>query len=150
MEHRFINGTCYIRLDRGDELIGSLLTIAGEEGLSLARVHGIGGCSSATVGVFDPEKREYEKKTVTGMLEMLSLEGNLTEYEDKPYLHVHASFAYREDGEIRLLAGHLLEAVIGLTGEITLTPEEGHIGRKMNEELGIRIWDFDRTENRKG
>ena len=73
---------------------------------------------------------------------MTSLDGNLTYYEGKPYLHLHATFAYREDGEIRLISGHLLKANVGLTGEIVITLANGKIGRKFIEELGIRVWDF--------
>ena len=54
------------------------------------------------------------------------------------------SFAYYgEEKKPEILSGHLLEAIIGLTGEIVLTPAEGCIGRKYIEELGIRIWDFE-------
>ena len=33
--------------------------------------------------------------------------------------------AYREDGAIKSISGHLLKAVIGLTGEIVITPAAG-------------------------
>lgn len=141
MEYRKFNEEYYIRLDKGDELISSLLSVCEREGLRLGRVHGIGGCEKAVVGVFDAERREYEREQVEGLLEMISLDGNVTEYEDKPYIHLHATFAYR-DGGIKLLAGHLLEAVIGLTGEIVISPADGAIGRRYIEELGIRTWDF--------
>ena len=143
MEYRKFGEKIYIRLDKDDEIIGTLTQICENENISAAQVQGIGGCETATVGVFDLEKKAYERQTVSGLLEMVSLDGNVTRYEGKPYLHLHASFAYREDGAIRQLSGHLLSAVIGLTGEIVLTPADGRIGRRYIEELGIRIWDFD-------
>ncbi len=142
MEYRRFDDKIYVRLDKDDEVIDALTQVCAKENLTVAQIQGIGGCESVTVGVFDGEKKVYNDKTVEGLLEMTSLDGNLTCYEGKPYLHLHAAFAYREEGEIKLLSGHLLKAVIGLTGEIVITPANGRIGRKYIEELGIRVWDF--------
>ncbi|MBQ3330907.1 MAG: DUF296 domain-containing protein [Ruminococcus sp.] len=142
MEYRRFDDKIYVRLDKNDEVIASLLSVCERQNLTIAQIQGIGGCESVTVGVFDAEKRTYNETTVEGLLEMTSLDGNLTYYEGKPYLHLHAAFAYREDGEIKMISGHLLRAVIGLTGEIVVTPADGRIGRRYDEELGIRVWDF--------
>ncbi|MBQ3264830.1 MAG: DUF296 domain-containing protein [Ruminococcus sp.] len=143
MDYRKFDDKLYVRLDKGDEIITALTAVCEKEKLSVAQIQGIGGCESVTVGVFDADKKCYNETTVEGLLEMTSLDGSLTSYEGKPYLHLHAAFAYCEDGEIRPLSGHLLKAVIGLTGEIVVTPAKGQIGRKYIEELGIRIWDFE-------
>ena len=143
MDYRKFDKELYVRLDKGDEIIASLTAVCAKEGLTAARISGIGGCEDVTVGVFDEEKKVYNETRKTGLLEMVSLDGNLTYYEDKPYLHLHAGFAYREDGAIRQLSGHLLQAIIGLTGEIVITPADGRIGRRYVEELGIRVWNFD-------
>lgn len=142
MDYRNYSGKYYVRLDKGDEVVASLPALCRKEGIALAQVQGIGGCGEVTVGVFDTETKTYREETVTGTLEMISLDGNITEYEDKPFLHAHATFAYHRDGEAKLLSGHLLKAVISLTGEIVLTPADGKIGRKYLDDLGIRVWDF--------
>lgn len=143
MEYRKFDDKIYVRLDKNDEIIASLLSVCERQDLSVAQIQGIGGCESATVGVFDMEKKAYNETTVNGLLEMVSLDGNLTYFEGKPYLHLHAAFAYREAGAIKTLSGHLLKAMIGLTGEIVITPADGRIGRRYIEELGIRVWDFE-------
>ena len=143
MEYRKFDDKIYVRLDKDDEIIAALSAVCETEGLSVAQVQGIGGCCDVTVGVFDAEKKAYRETAVNGLLEMTSLDGNLTVYENKPYLHLHAAFAYREGDTLKMLSGHLLKAVIGLTGEIVITPANGTIRRKYIEELGIRIWDFD-------
>ena len=143
MEYRVFDNKVYVRLDKGDEIVSSLLSVCEREDIRVAQVQGIGGCCEATVGVFDGESCTYREKKVTALLELLSLDGNVTEYEDKPYLHVHAAFAYREGDAFCQLTGHLLNAVIGLTGEIVLTPAQGRITRRYDEELGIRVWSFE-------
>ena len=144
MEYRNYSGKYYVRLDKDDEVIASLISLCEKENIKVAQIQGIGGCEKAVVGVFDMDKKDYNRETVCGMLEMISLDGNVTEYEGKPYVHAHATFAYHdESGQARVLTGHLLEAVIGLTGEIVLTPADGHITRRFVEDLGIRVWSFE-------
>lgn len=144
MEYRIFDQKYYVRLDKGDEIISSLCSLCEKENIKTAQIQGIGGCESAKVGVFDPERRVYRQREIEQLLEMVSLDGNVTFYENKPYIHAHAAFAYHgEDKKPEILSGHLLEAVIGLTGEIVLTPAAGCISRKYIEELGIRIWDFE-------
>lgn len=143
MEYRKFDEKIYVRLDKDDEIITALTDVCARENCPIAQIQGIGGCESVTVGVFDMEKKAYNETTVDGLLEMTALDGNLTQYENKPYLHLHAAFAYRESGEIKQISGHLLKAVIGLTGEIVITPADGRIGRRYIEELGIRVWDFE-------
>ena len=143
MDYRKFGEQYYIRLDKGDEILSSLVMLCEQESIGTARIQGIGGCSNAVVGVFDPEKKDYDREEVTAMLELISLDGNVTVFEGRPYIHAHASFAYRgADGRPAVLCGHLLEAIIGLTGELVLTPAEGRIGRKYIDALGIRVWDF--------
>ena len=143
MEHRRYGGQYYIRLDKGDELISSLTELCASEGIAVGCVKGIGGCEKVVTGVFDPEKKDYVREELTGTLEMISLDGNITVVGGKPFVHAHACFAYiKPDGSRAVAAGHLLEAVIGLTGELVLTPAEGSIGRRYDEELGIRVWTF--------
>ena len=144
MEYRKFGEKYYVRLDKGDEIIGSLISVCEKERIKTAQIQGIGGCESAKVGVFDFDHKVYRRRELYCLLELVSLDGNVTFYEDKPYIHAHASFAFHGEGnKPEVLSGHLLEATIGLTGEIVLTPAEGCIGRKYVEELGISIWDFE-------
>lgn len=143
MDYRKYGEKIYVRLDKGDEIIASVTAVCEKEQIRTAQIQGIGGCEKVTVGVFDLDKKDYLRETVDGMLEMISLDGNVAAYEEKPYIHVHASFAYHTpDGRPALLAGHLLSAVIGLTGEIVITLADGNITRRYIDDLGIRVWDF--------
>ena len=143
MEYRKFDDTYYLRLDIGDEVISSITQVCENENITLAGVQGIGGCKNAVTGVYNLESKSYSEERIEALLEIVSLIGNITEVEGKPFLHAHAVFAYKDDNGItKTLAGHLLSAVIGLTGEIIITPQSGSIGRKVNDELGIKTWDF--------
>ena len=144
MDYRKSGEKIYLRLDKGDEIITSLTTLCEKKNIRAASFEGIGGCDHVEVGIFDPEKKSYITHMQDGMFELVSLNGNVTEYEDKPYIHAHPVFAYHDkDLRAQTLSGHLLSARIGLTAEIVVTPADLHITRRFIDELGIRIWDFE-------
>ena len=77
MEYRKFGTTCYVRMDRGDEIIGGLLDICAKEGIGSAIYSGIGGCASAELQTFIPDKGAFETEQLSGMLELISLNGNI-------------------------------------------------------------------------
>ena len=144
MEYRICNGVGYLRLDRGDEVISSVLELCRREGISSATFSGLGGCDLAKIKTFDPEKRVYGSRTLSGMLELASLWGDVTgDGEGGLAQHTHALFCYVEDGEHKTAGGHLGEARVLVTAEIEVRPiVGGAIGRKVDPAWGTKIWDF--------
>lgn len=145
MDYRKIGPTFYIRMDRGDEIVSTLISICQREGISSATYNGIGGCQSVEMQTFVPEKRAFETEKVEAMLELVSLMGNVVTGEDGSlYHHTHALFTYVEDGQHRILSGHLKSTVVLYTAEIELRPVDGgRIGRKYNPETGTGFWNFE-------
>lgn len=145
MDYRKIGSTFYVRMDRGDEIVSTLISICQREGISSAIYSGIGGCHSAEMQTFVPEKRAFDTEEVAAMLELVSLMGNVVTGEDgKLYHHTHALFTYVEDGQHRVLSGHLKSSVVLYTAEIELRPVVGgRIGRKYSPETGTGFWDFE-------
>ena len=45
-----------------------------------------------------------------------------------------------EEGNVK--GGHLVQARISATSEIILRVVEGYVGRKLNEEIGLNLFDF--------
>ncbi len=57
----------------------------------------IRGCSAAEIQTFIPEKGEFELQRIEGMLELVSLNGNVVTDPDGAYFHhTHALLAYNE------------------------------------------------------
>lgn len=142
MEYKKLRETYYIRMDRGDKVVQKLLEICRTEGIKSATYSGIGGCSSAEIQTFIPEKGCFDTETVNGMLELVSLMGNIvTDDNDVMYHHTHAMFAYK-DGDVHCsIGGHLKETTVLYTAEIELRPTiGGSIGRTYNEETGTGFW----------
>ena len=144
MEYRKYNDTWYIRMDRGDEIISGILDICRKENIRSATFSGIGGCGKAEIQTYLPETNEFELQQLEGMLELVSLTGNvITDEENEYYHHTHAVFSFKKDGEHHLAAGHIRSILVSYTAEIELRPViGGEIKRKFDEETGTGFWDF--------
>jgi len=168
MEYRKIGDNYYIRMDRGDEIVSNLLEICEKESIPSAVFSGIGGCQSAELQVFIPETGSFETERLEGMLELVSLNGNVVRDDDrKLFHHTHALFSFKggtrdvdnivggyQDGQHglratllpsggRMAGGHLKATTVLYTAEIELRPTVGGaIGRKFDPETGTGFWEF--------
>lgn len=127
------------RLDIDDEIIASLETICKENDIKSARVHAIGAVKSATVAMFDFAKGDYNETKLDCFMELLSLEGNVTQMNGETYIHLHASFG---DSEGKAYGGHLKNAVIGATCEMFIEPLENVVNRIKDSDTGLNIFDL--------
>ena len=142
MDYKKMRDNIYIRIDKGEDVVETILSVCEKEKLTGGHFQGIGACDFVAVSTYIAEKQEFVDHTRTGMIEMISLMGNISsDDEGKLYQHSHAVFSYlNEDGEQAMIAGHLKEARIGYTGEIILTPSEEKIGRMFDSRIGIDVW----------
>lgn len=144
MEYRKIGKTYYIRMDRDDEVIANILEICREESIPSAIFSGIGGCKRAELQVFIPETGEFETEQLEGMLELVSLNGNVVTGDDSQlFHHTHALYTFKKDGQHQIAGGHLKSTTVLYTAEIELRPTiGGSIGRKFDPETGTGFGDF--------
>ena len=140
MEYRVFEEMIVIRLDKGDEIVKSLMDVVKREGLTLASASGIGATDDFEVGVFDLERSDYKRFRFGGNHEIVSLAGNVTTKDGTPYIHLHITCA-GEGGTV--VGGHLFEAKISLTAEIFLQKVAGVADRFRDESLGINKIRFE-------
>ena len=112
-----------------------------------AMFQGIGACDKVVVATFIPEKQDFLQHERNGMLEMISLQGNVvTDVNGRLKEHAHGMFSYllADSGEIAYLGGHLHSAWISYTGEIVLdVVEDGFIGQQFDPVTGIDVWKLE-------
>ncbi len=145
MEYRKFGDTVYIRMDKRDEIIEGIRNVCEAEGIRSAVFSGIGGCSEAQIQTFLPETNTFETRTLRGMLELVSLTGNVTlDGQNAFYHHTHAAFAYKDGDRHCVAGGHLKSVTVLYTAEIELRPVEGGtIGRRKDPETGTAFWSFE-------
>ena len=144
MDYRKFGGTVYLRMDKGDEIIGGILDVCKKEQIQSAVFSGIGGCSEAQIQTFLPETHTFETQTIRGMLELVSLNGNIIS-DDQNQLchHTHAVFSYKGGERHCMAAGHIKSITVLYTAEIELRPViGGTIQRQFDPETGTGFWSF--------
>ena len=145
MDYRSYDKTYYIRLDKGDEIIKSILDVCKKTDIQSAIFSGIGGCSRAEIQTFIASEGRFETNTVEGMLELVSLNGSVTRNDEGEYYHhTHAMFAYKNGQQHAVSGGHIKSVEVLYTAEIELRPVTGGtIKRKTDPETGTGFWSFE-------
>jgi uncharacterized protein len=131
--------TLAIVLATGDEVMGCLMQLAVREGVIAAQFTAIGAFSSAVLGYFDWETKEYRRNPVDEQVEVASLIGDIAVGEDgKTSLHIHCVLG-RRDGTA--LAGHLIEGKVRPTLEVVLVESPAHLRKRHDRESGLALID---------
>ncbi len=131
-------------MDRDDEIIGCILDVCKKEKILSATFSGIGGCGEAQVQTYLPETNTFHMQTIRGMLELISLTGNIISDENSDlYHHTHAMFSFKDGEKHCVAAGHIKSITVSYTAEIELRPVVGGIiKRKFDPETGTGFWNF--------
>lgn len=126
-----------IRLDRGDAVIGSLSSLCEQDGIGLAWFSGSGETESA--GILPTAAGDDGPLVIDGPRRMVSLTGNVSVVEGRPFIKAHAAFA----GEDAVLRGGLLkEAVAGSGCEIILHRTFDRMARIKDPLSGALVLDI--------
>ncbi|MCR5041697.1 MAG: DUF296 domain-containing protein [Clostridia bacterium] len=144
MEFRKYDRTYYVRIDKGEEIVSSLLELCRLEKIGSAVYSGIGGCNKAEIQTFSPETGAFETRELSGMLELVAFNGNIICDDDgELYHHTHAVFAFNNNGVHGTAGGHIRSVTVLYTAEIELRPVIGGvIRRKPDPETGTGFWEL--------
>lgn len=130
------NKKYFIRIDRGEELIGELANFCKKQKIMTGFFWGIGAASSVLLSSYDLDKREYFDSRIEEGLEISSLFGNISRLGEKPVIHAHGVFS---DFDTRTHAGHVKELTISATCEIFLQALDGKTERQYNKTIGLNL-----------
>jgi len=136
MDYKTTGNTIILRLNRGEEVMASIMEVCKKEGVKAGSISGLGAVDHAVVGILDIDKKEYFPNTFDECMEITALIGNVSTMEGETYLHIHATFG-KHDGNA--VGGHLNEAKISATAEIFIQVLDTTIERKMDDEIGINL-----------
>jgi predicted DNA-binding protein with PD1-like motif len=135
-----IEGGWIVRLERGEEALGTLTGFCAASGIEGGAFTGLGAFQKARLGYFDMNTRRYVEKNVEGPLEVLAITGNIARKSDGSlFAHTHCVLG---DRELRTLGGHLFEAEVGATLELVLRITGGRLARRPDPDLGLELLDL--------
>jgi len=139
MKYKVFGSTIVVRIDRGEELMTSVKSLCEKEGVTLASITALGAVDHVIVGLYKVEEQRFLPNVFDGEMEMTSLIGNVTVKDGEVYLHMHANFA---DETGRVFGGHVTEVIVSGTCEMFIQKIDGVIGRRMDNETGINLFDM--------
>ena len=123
-----------VRLDAGEEIVGSLAAWAAAHGVEGGALSGIGSVVGAELGFFNRERRTYERRTFAGEHEILSLLGNFSLLEGKPFPHCHVTLS---GPDFVAHGGHLFRGEVSVACEVHVVVSATAIVRESRPELGF-------------
>ena len=132
--------------DTDDEVMVGLKEFAKTEHLMAAHFTGIGAFADVTVAWFDLKKQSYQPIQIAEQVEVLSLIGDVAEFEGKTSVHAHICVAKR-DGTAH--GGHLQKGRVRPTLELIVIESPAHLRKSFRAEFGLPLIDLDQSNSKK-
>lgn len=131
----FISRVIVAKLPPNSNLLFEVKKLCIDNNISSGLIFAIGTLSSVKLG-FYVGKGEYKEIPINKFIELLSLVGNISRKSDgELVVHAHVSIG-DEDG--KAFGGHLIDAVVGSTVEVTILDcSEMDLRREYDPETGL-------------
>ena len=137
MQFQENDGNFLVILEKGELLMASLTKFAIANKLKGAIFSGIGALENVELGAYDTKTKEYIRKTFNEVAyELISINGNLSLKDGELFVHIHAALG---DHDFSVFGGHLFEAVVAVTAEISVKPLNFTPIRELHEGVGLGL-----------
>lgn len=140
MKYKLINNdqqkTYAIILESGEEVMGKIMAFAKEQKVSVSQFTAIGAFSETVMGFFDFSIKDYKKNLMKEQMEVLTLNGDITLFNDQYKIHAYVVLG-KDNGTA--YGGHLLKAIVHPTLEIILYESQAYLTRETDKETGLAL-----------
>ena len=125
-----------LALTIGENLFEGIMRVANDAHLQAASINGLGALDDVTVAYYNLETKQYQTQLFKGMYELISMNGNIALFEGKPFIHIHAALGTEA---YDVVGGHIMDATVGPSAEITIIPLGGKMGRAFDDRTGLKL-----------
>lgn len=125
-----------LRLESGDDILGSIEQFAAAKRLSAGFLEGIGSLSKVKLGHYDFKTRKYSYETFEDDLEILNLSGNIASMNRQPLPHVHVTLGRRD---FSVIGGHMDEGSSANMVEIAIWKMSGKLIKARDDKIGLNV-----------
>jgi uncharacterized protein len=139
MFHQQFGDHIVLRLEIGEEVMGTLLKFFEAEGIRAAYFVAFGAFEKARLAYFNVQTSQYEERDCDTQVEVVSLLGNVAMEDNKPIIHMHAALG---DSQERTYSGHLNWAIVRSTLEVFVTRLPGELRRAKDAQTGLSVLDL--------
>ncbi|EPR71896.1 hypothetical protein ADIWIN_3094 [Winogradskyella psychrotolerans RS-3] len=137
--YKQIGNKYVVSIQNHAEITKAITAFVKEQDIKAGTIVGLGAVNEATLRFFDPATKEFVDKTFSEQMEITNLTGNISQQNDKHYIHMHVTLG-RND--YTALAGHLLTAKINGAAEFVIESFDGTLNRYYDEDTGLNLYDF--------
>ncbi|MGA1862262.1 DNA-binding protein [Deferribacter thermophilus] len=131
---------CRTRLKKDDDLYFGIMDLIEKLNIDSALVLGIGAVQRANIAYFNQKNKSYENFHYNEPMEILSLKGNVSIKDNKPFGHFHISLG-RSDFSV--VGGHLLPDTIVYACELDILILDGKkLIRDFDPATELYLWKF--------
>jgi len=135
---RFSKGRNFLfRVEEGKELVEALTKFMEENNVLVGNVSGIGTLKNPKIAYFERDKMEYRVIQLDGDYEVVSLLGNVSLKDGRPFVHLHVALG---DSEGRVYGGHLVQGETFVM-EVFVQELLGEPLERKPKENGLTLWD---------
>lgn len=129
------------RLKKDEDLYYGLMNVIKNLNINDGFIMGIGSVTKASIAFYNQKDGTYESTHVEEPMEIVSLKGNISLKDDKPFAHLHITLAKRD---FTVIGGHLLPdtKVFALEYEILSYAGGKNNIRKFNDDTKLFLWAF--------
>jgi predicted DNA-binding protein with PD1-like motif len=120
----------------GDDPVAELERLAREQRLTGSAFTAIGAFRSATIGYFDRQSKEYDRRDVDEQCEVLSMLGDIAISDGAPSVHAHVVLG-RSD--FSTLGGHLFGAAVWPVLDIVVTESPTYLQKRHDPDSGLAL-----------
>ena len=140
MDYKRFGDNLVVRIDRGEEVVGTLMALCEKENIGMAEVSALGAVDHAELCIYDVPTKTFFRKTFDGPMEIGALTGSVTRKEGKPYLHLHGVVC---DSDLAAHGGHITALRVSATCEMIVRVFPGEVGRRMDDGIGLNLFQFE-------
>ena len=130
------------RLPQGADLLEALTQACVAQGITAGEVRAIGALTKAVLGYYNQQNREYEYVTLDSHLEIVSLIGDVSLKDGRPFVHAHVSLG---DERGQLWGGHLAPGSEIFACEVMIVQYQSAepFERAFDEGTGLLLWPME-------
>jgi predicted DNA-binding protein with PD1-like motif len=139
MRYASFGDSFLLRLETDEEIFGAISGFAADRKIDVGTVQAIGAAYDVVLAYYDRRTHEYHRRAIAEEMEVVSLLGNISLKEGRPFPHLHAVLSGRS-GET--IAGHFFEGRVGGTIEAIIRPLGGYAQRKYDEKTGLFLLEI--------
>lgn len=131
-----------VRLEAGDDILGSIEAACAAHNVTNAEITGLGSIESPTLAHYRMDTKKFTERSLKGIYEVISLTGNIGLVDGRPFAHCHVAIS---DADMVVHGGHLVSGACSATLEVVIRAIEAKYHKQFDDEIGLKVWRLEET-----